>query len=539
MPASNSSASGAGPTTASLAFAWLIALIVMVGLYLPPGSGIALETMANWHDQGVFLRAAVQTIERGIADERTRALVGPAYIGLTVAIGSVFGVTPDVALMLLSRLTFVACAGILSLVAIRDRAQAGPAMQFLLVAVGVLALVTSVWFRVFDVPWTHFVAAALLGAIVLVSLTRLPLAVRSVLVGALAIFLAQTRMFEALVALVAVALILPLVVFRHWQSIRTRPGAALKASLLQVALPAIGGGVLGFVAVGLMSHNWALYEQYGNEAGMVLVPQLAPIKAVQLFWDTCFATVCEFAPALTVPPFSDSLDSWRQPLLLQLPGLAAAAAGLLVLLALRPIRTLQLPLGVWFAVLAAGGTILAYVSGAPSGSPHLKYGFFRDFIAPMMLLVSAFVAALATGRATDGRWSARLIVPLVVCFAVLAGLTALRPVGLPQLTSAHASEFRISSSCEGGVCSFRLAALDGGGETLPYNDLAYVTCEYQPMDKPVQPVSELRVAAADCPHVSIVPVAAGVLYTPESEPFLRPGLDLTRATDSLALPPRP
>ena len=539
MPASNSSARGEGPTTASLAFAWLIALIVMVGLYATPGSGIALQTMADWHDQAVFLRAAVQTIEQGIADERTRALVGPAYIGLTVATGSVFGVTSDVALMLLSRLTFVACAGILSLVALGDRAQSGPAMQFVLVAVGVLALVTSVWFRMFDVPWTHFVAAALLGAIMLVSLTRLPLALRSVLIGGLAVLLAQTRMFEALVALIAVALILPLAVFRHWQAIRTRPRAALKASLLHVALPAIGGGVLGFVAVGLLSHNWSLYEQYGDEAGMVLVPQLTTIKAIQLFWDTCFATVCQFAPALTVLPLSDSLDSWRQPLLLQLPGLAAAAAGLLALLVLRPIRTLQLPLGVWFAVLAAGGTILAYVSGAPSGSPHLKYGFFRDFIAPMMLLICAFVAALATQRATDGRWGARLIVPLVVFFAVLVGLTALRPVGLPQLTGAHVSQFRISSTCEGGVCSFGLAALDGGGETLPYNDLAYVTCEYRPMEKPVQRVSELRIPTADCPHVSIVPLAAGVLYTPESKAFLRPGLDLTRATDSLAMPPRP
>lgn len=539
MTASNSSARGEGPPTANLAFAWLIALIVMVGLYLPPGSGIALQTMADWHDQAIFLRAAVETIEQGIADERTRALVGPAYIGLTLATGSVFGVTPDVALMLLSRLTFVACAGILSLVAIRDRAHSGPAMQFLLVAVGVLALVTSVWFRVFDVPWTHFVAAALLGAIVLVSLTRLPLAVRSVLVGALAILLAQTRMFEALLALVAVALILPLAVFRHWQAIRSRPVAALKASLLHVALPAIGGGVIGFVAVGLLSHNWSLYEQYGNQAGMVLAPQLAPIKAVQLFWDTCFATVCEFAPVLTVQPFSDSLDSWRQPLLLQLPGLAAAAAGLLVLLVLRPIRTLQLPLGVWFAVLAAGGTVLAYVSGAPSGSPHLKYGFFRDFIAPMMLLICAFVAALATQRATDGRWGARLAVPLVVFFAVLVGLTALRPVGLPQLTSAHVSQFRISSSCEGGVCSFGLAALDGGGEALPYNDLAYVTCENRPMEKPLQRVSELQVEAADCPHVSIVPIAAGVLYTPEGNSFLKPGLDLAEPSDSISLPSRP
>lgn len=527
------------PPTASLVFAAVVGLVVMAGLCLAPGSGIAESTMTDWHDQAVFLQGVVQTIEQGIADAATRDLVGPAYIGLATAVGKVFGLGPEAALTMLSRLTFVACAGILSFIALRDRAQSGPTMQFVLLAAGILSLVTSVWFRVFDVPWTHFVATAVLGLIVVVSLTRLPLALRSLLVGALFVTLAQTRMFEAQVALVAAALIVPLAGLRHWQDIKARPMATLSTGALRVALPAIAGGVLGFVAVGLLSNNWSLYQQYGNQPANVLTLQLAPIKAVQLFWDTCYATLCEFAPVRTVPYFPDSLDSWRQPLLLQLPGLIAAAAGLLALLVLRPLRTLRLPLGLWFAVLTAGGTIVAYVSGAPSGSPHLKYGFFRDFIAPLVLLTGAFVAAVAIQRSADGRWTAPLVVPLAVFFAVLAGLVALRPIGLPPVPGPPIARFEFSSRCEGGSCSFTLAALDAAGKALPYDDLAYITCDGKPAATPLQHASQLQIEAGSCDVVGMVPVAAGVLYTPEGAAFQRPGLDLRMPADVVSVPPRP
>lgn len=531
MGANQSAVTGAPPRS-QLVFAAIVAVALMVALWLMPESGIALHTMAEWHDQGVFLRAAQQTIEQGLPDAETRGLVGPAYVGLTLATGAVFGVTPDIALMLLSRLTFVACAGILAFVALRDRAHAGPAMQFVLLLVGVISLYGSVWFRVFDVPWTHFVAAALLGAMVLVSIARLPLALRAGLIGALFVLLYQTRTFEALVALIAAGLIVALAALRHWRDLR----GALGRGALHVVLPLAAGAVAGFVAVGLMSGNWGLYEQYGDQQGMVLTPELAPLKAVQLFWDTCYATACAFAPVVTVPMVPDSIEAWRQPLLLQLPGLAAAMLGLLVLLALRPVRMLRMPLGLWFAAITAGGIILAYVSGAPSGSPHLKYGFFRDFIAPMLLLTGAFIAALAMERATDGRWSVPLIVALVVYFAVAVGLMALRPVGLPQLTEAHVSRLTVASRCEAGTCRFSLSARGPDGEALPYDDLAYVACNGVPMPKPVQRLATLEVAAAECPRVGIIPVVSGVLYTPEGDAFLTPGLDLSLPTDSLTLP---
>lgn len=527
------------PPVINLAFAWLMAVAVMVLLWFLPGSGGALQTLTDWHDQSVFLSAARQTIEQGLPDDWTRARVGPAYIGLTLAVGALFNLAPDLALILLSRLTFVACAGVLTFIALRQRAHAGPAMQLVLVAAAALSLLSSVWSRSFDIPWTHFVAAGVLGAMVLVSLTRLPLAVRAVLVGALAVILAQTRMFEALVALIAGGLLLPLVLLRHWGDLRMRPAATLSAGLLQVALPAVAGGALAFAAVGFLSHNWSLYEQYGDVEGMVLAPQLAPLKAVQLFWDPCFATVCEFAPRKFVSPLADSFDAWRQPLFLQLPSLAAAALCLVVLLILRPIKTLQLPLGLWFAVIAAGGITLAYVSGAPSGSGHLKYGFFRDFIAPLMLLSCAFIAAIAIQRADEGRWRVGLVVPLALYFVVVIGLMALRPFGLPPLTWAEVARFEVTSTCTGGSCRFGLTAFGTDGKPQPYNDLGYVVCTNEKLDRPIQRVAELQVDAASCGRIAIIPVAAGIMLTPDGQPFVKPGLDLAKATDSITVPPLP
>ena len=531
MPASTTEE----PTRGNLVFAWLIAVMAVAGLAVFPGSGYAPQTLSDWHDQQIFLSAAQQTIEQGLPDADNRKLVGPAYVGLTVTLAALFNLSAGDALILLSRMTFVVCMAILALVAIRDRARVEPRVQLVFVAIAVLSLLTSVWFRVLDIPWTHFVAAALLGGMVLVSLTRLPLVVRAALIGALAAFLVQTRLFEALVALIAACLIVPVAVWRNWAGLRARPAAALGKGVLQLAVPALVGGIVAFAAIGLMSHNWSLYQQYDDQPGMVIRPELAPLKAVQLFWDTCFATLCDYAAAPPVSPLADSIDSWRQPLLLQLPGLAAAAAGLLAWVSLRPSRVLHLPLGLLFAIIAAGGTILAYVSGAPSGSPHLKYGFFRDFIAPLMLLTSAFIAALATQR---GRPGAGLIAPVAVYFIVLFGLTGLRAVGLPAVSGPQVSQLQITSSCSAGRCAFALIASDVAGNAIPYDDLAYVECLAAPLQRPVQRISQLQVDAASCPRIGIVPVATGLLYTPDDAHFLTPGLDLSKGSDSMTVPPR-
>jgi len=521
------------PADSSMAVAWFVALLALASVAFWPATGYGPRSVYEWYDQSFLLRAAMQTLELGLPDAETRTLAGPGYIALTLGLGWISGTPPAEALIFLSRLTFVVAAAILATVAIRYRAQASIGFQLALGAVAALVLASSVWFRFSDIPWTHFVAAALLGGMVLVSLTKLPLPARAALIGALAVGLMQTRLFEAMVAGIAAVMILPFVLVRYWQPLRAWP-----VSALLVALPFVAGAAVVFAAIGLRTNNWSIYQQYSDLHGMVLTPELAPTKVVQLFWDTCYATVCGITGSSVVSPLADTIDSWRQPLLLQLPGLIGAAAGLATLVVLRPRRALQLPLGVIFAMITSGGLVIAYTSGVPAGSPHLNYGFFRDFMPALMLLTTAFIGALATQRVDDGRTRPALVAALVVFFTVTIGLAGLRAVGLPQIPGAHVDRFEFASSCPDGSCTFTLRAIGPTGEVLPYNDLAYVMCAVDPSLPPVQRVSQMRVDAKACGWMTIVPAASGLLYAPQDDVLFDHPLDLSTPTDTVVFPSR-
>ena len=276
----------------SISISVLIALAVIALLMLPRSSGAGLQTIADWHDQSVFLKAVVQS-DTGLPEPGLQALVGPAYIALTRAIARITSLGAAEALIILSRLTLLVCAAILMTVALRDRSRTGVAFQILLAAVALLSLTTSVWYFFSDIPWTHFVAAALLGGMVLASLSGVSLAFRSAVVGALAITLVQTRLFEAMVAGIATLVIAPVAIARYW----SRRGEWL-ALVRGVFLPCIAGAVAGFVMIGWVSHNWSLYQQYSSQEAMVVTFQMLPTKAIQLFWDTCYATLCSVAEPL-------------------------------------------------------------------------------------------------------------------------------------------------------------------------------------------------------------------------------------------------
>jgi hypothetical protein len=85
-------------------------------------------------------------------------------------------------------------------------------------------------------------------------------------------------------------------------------------------------------------------------------------------------------------------------------------------------------------------------------------------------------------------------------------------------------------------CSFTLNALGSDGEIMSYPDLAYVTCAKVPMSPPIRHVSELRVNAATCPSLAIVPLTSGLLDTPEDQAFVDDALDLRLPIDTTSVP---
>ena len=97
------------------------------------------------------------------------------------------------------------------------------------------------------------------------------------------------------------------------------------------------------------------------------------------------------------------------------------------------------------------------------------------------------------------------------------------------------ARFEFGSTCASD-CTFFLKAIGAAGETLPYDDLSYVSCTRDPALPPIQRVSALRVKAETCGALAIVPVASGLLYTPQDDALFDKPLDLSKASDARVYP---
>jgi hypothetical protein len=56
------------------------------------------------------------------------------------------------------------------------------------------------------------------------------------------------------------------------------------------------------------------------------------------------------------------------------------------------------------------------------------------------------------------------------------------------------------------------------------------------MSPPIRHVSELRVNAATCPSLAIVPLTSGLLDTPDDQAFVDDALDLRLPIDTTSVP---
>src|SRR5262249_3284526 len=132
---------------------------------------------------------------------------------------------------------------------------------------------------------------------------------------------------------------------------------------------------------------------------------LVPMKLMQLFIEPCWNALCSLSDyaggAHPLPPdvvggatAAGNERLWRLPLAVQLPSLvllplcAVAVAGIVVWAvrhraAARP-RSRAIRLLVETTV-AATGLVFGYAASTLTGSPHLRYGFARDFLLPALL----------------------------------------------------------------------------------------------------------------------------------------------------------
>ena len=481
--------------------------LVWIGLYaLLPVTGAGAEALETSFDQSRDLEALRSVLADGRADAIAENLIGPGYIATAAAIHTVTGLSPENSLIALTRLSYVLAIAIcLILVRVTVRrlipAQA-PASVSLSAQVAFTALVfaAGTW-HWSDVPWSHFYAALL--AVGFYALRFGPARSSTLsfsLAGAVLALLALTRSFEfmAVVAawLLAVGVLLASRV-HTLQRLSARKLAFGTGSFLLV--------LAAVYAVTGKRNSFLLYESgSGENYGDLLPEEVAvipsldlanlPLKAVQLFLDPCFYSLC------SLHEYAGIRAAWRQPLSIQLPALlliplCVVAVGLLVVRASRrrergraAPRELQL---VTEMTIAASGLTLGYLASSWASSSALRFGFARDFMLAALLagivgvcVLTAWLygAVLRRGEVrvpgTQRRLSPARSCVVAAGVGTLVLMTAVvvaRSYGLPQVDGRHLASLEYRATCAAATCRIEIDARNPAGESVAIPSTSLLT----------------------------------------------------------------
>jgi hypothetical protein len=487
--------------------------LAWIAMYLAlPVSGWATVMFDSWHDQRLFLEALRGVLADGHADAIADNIVGPAYIALAALLHTVLGLGPEDSLVALNRASYalsIACGALLVRVLVRRLVSTDSLVslgsQLLFVA---LVFATGTW-HWSDVPWTHFLAAFL--AVALYAVRFAPVRFTPVHAGAAGVvvaLLSLTRSFELAALIMAYGLgLLLLAVLRLGGGPRIWRAAHVWA--------ATGTFVATTAAVYLATGKRDLFLLYGNhldrQSANVLSAEVAetptfslslvPTKLVQLFVEPCYYAMCSVSDyaggARPLPPqLAEAAGNerlWRLPLAVQLPALVLlplcvlAVAGIVLWAArhresatgrARAIRLLV------EMTLASVGLVIGYSASTLSGSPHLRYGFARDFLLPALLTGIVAVALSAAGlwlllsRSRRGRFSPelRFVVLVVVLGALMVGGFAwARASGLPRIESRQLGPLVYTATCRGDVCDVALSAETTSARPISVREASVLT----------------------------------------------------------------
>jgi hypothetical protein len=482
--------------------------VVWLAIYaLLPTSGWATVMFASWLDQKRDLAALKSVIAVGHADAIAQNGVGPAYIAAARVLHELLRLSPEDSLVLLTKGSYavsVALGVVLVRVLLRQLTDAPPmatiGAQFAFVGL-VFAAGTWHWS---DVPWSHFFAAFLAVAVYAARFAPARLTLMSAVgVGVLLALLSLTRSFEFVALILAWGI-------AYVGLAALRLSGARTVRVVHV-LSALGAFVATTVAVyGLtgkrgtfLLYGQSLDTQSGSLGGAEVAQTptfsfaLVPTKLVQLFVEPCYRSLCSLsdyaggAKPLPTDLLPDGVESggnerlWRLPLAIQLPSLVLlplvviAVAGIVVWAVrnrpaarerLRAIRLLA------EMTIASAGIVVGYSASTLTGSPHLRYGFARDFLLPALLMGIAGVALVSAGiwRLLSSRKRERGLSPEFV-FVVLAlvgsacavvVLAYARANGIPRIESKQLGAVTYTATCSGEACRVAIAAETTSGHPI-------------------------------------------------------------------------
>ena len=482
--------------------------LVWIGIYaLLPTSGWAHVMFTGWADQKRDLAALRSVIASGHADAIAHNGIGPAYVAAARLIHETVRLSPEDSLVLLTRLSYVLAValGVVLVRVLLRRLTAAPPMvtigaQFAFVGL-VFAAGTWHWS---DVPWSHFFAAFLAVAVYALRFAPARLTVLSASGAGVALaLLSLTRSFEfgALVLAWAIAFGgLAVLRLTGARTVRVAHVVAAAGAFAATTVAVYGlTGKRGF----FLLYGESLDTQAGHVGSAEVAPtptfsfSLVPTKLVQLFVEPCYRTLCSLADytggARPLPPdlLPDGVETagnerlWRLPLAIQLPTLlllplCLVAVAFIVVWAVRnreaardrlhAIRLLA------ELTIASTGIVVGYAASTLTGSPHLRYGFARDFLLPALLtgiagvgLVSAGLWLLLSSRKRERGLSPEfvfVVLAIVGSACAVFFLAYARANGIPRIESEQLGSVTYTATCRGDTCRVSIAAKTTSGDPV-------------------------------------------------------------------------
>jgi hypothetical protein len=380
-------------------FAFFVTIFVASIMPVFPDS---YSTMHSWADQG----QALADFNRAINIESDKDIgltwAGPGWLALAKITHNIFGVNIESSLILINRISYLLAIFIFSnFIFIHLESNKKSRSDYLYAFILIATFILSVNFTYSSViPWSHFIALPFSCAVILLlSKYRTFQFYHYIVIGMLIGFIATIRLFSAQAILAAAAVWFVYLLWRKRSTVKDVLNKGVRVLALCVL-----GFVLGYLVHSLILGELIIYRQY---EGMTSYPLTElynlriidfPVKFIQLFVDPCFFSDCSLNQWNKATTFiiNDGVNSWKYPLLLQIPIIGWVAFSWLIYLVVywRYIpKILEDPV-VAIALLAGGAIIFAYTSVMLGGADRLKFGYVRDFMDATFFLTMATVRVM-------------------------------------------------------------------------------------------------------------------------------------------------
>jgi hypothetical protein len=491
-----------------------IGLLLVITLSLPY-SGQGEVVQVTWSDQSVFLKALQEVLAGKTSGLIENGVVGPGYTTLGVLVTQFLGISPQSALVLLNRLSFVSTVLVFFLLSkiitrqglnsINLENDVSCPRQYirqncsnLIALIYTITLLFSAHFVSFsDIPWSHFPATllALLGILCILCLDDnfkkgnskliwLWLSVFGLSLG----LLSQVRSFEG------IALSISVIIWWFFVSVNAIKMSGIKTyfkSIIGYLIVVTLSFALTFYGSLVVTHQTSVPLLYASlkeqnpfaREIFTTYPDNFWVKFVQVFIDPNFFSLNQ---SYKIKPliFGFEFDAWRMPFLLQIPSLIysiPASFLLVIVLVIKRKHQAGVEPSILIPLLVGSILTLAYICSPTFGSPHLKYGVVRN----MMLVSWCFALVASPGNfyrylVPHGNkfvFLIPIILPIVV--GILYGQILVKNEFI-EFKSMHINQIELEQNCQELICSINIKT-------------------YNPKGKQIQPPYQRYIVTGSCP----------------------------------------